>query len=191
MKRIEIRNARLMTTSLDSFIGQTLTWVPTAAFRDRYALIAPNNTTLAELDMSSWSSKANATVPEGTLFIHKEGWTGLKAAIYAGEQGPLVATFQRKRGRTNGQLLFPDGHEFQWAKTNFWGTQNAWVDATGSTAYVQFAKQAFSRKSTVIIQPQSGGLPELSLLVVLGLYNIHIEQRRQNSNAATVAAINS
>ncbi len=175
-----------MPTSLNSFVGQTLIWVPTAAFRDRYALLAPDNTTQAELDMSSWTSKANAIVPEGTLFMHKEGWTGLKVTIYAGEQGPLVATFQRKWTGTSGQLLFPDGREFQWARTNFWGSQKAWLDPTGNTLYVQFAKQGFSRKSTVTIQPSASNIPELSLLVVLGLYNIHIEQR--NSEAAATAA---
>lgn len=177
-----------MPASLNSFVGQTLTWVPTAAFKDRYALIAPDNSTLAELDMSSWSSKANALVSEGTLFMHKEGWSGLKVTIYAGEQGPLIATFQRKWTGTSGQLLFPDGREFTWAKINFWGTQKAWLDSTGNTIYVQFTKQSFSRKPTVIIQPQASGTSELSLLVVLGLYNIHIEQRN-NEAAATAATV--
>ena len=42
-----------MTSSLSYLVGQTLTWVPTAAFKARYDLIAPDNTTLATLDMSS------------------------------------------------------------------------------------------------------------------------------------------
>jgi hypothetical protein len=47
-----------MTSSLSYLVGQPLTWVPTAAFKARYDLIAPDNTTLATLDMSSWTSKA-------------------------------------------------------------------------------------------------------------------------------------
>lgn len=166
-----------MTSSLSTFIGQTLTWVHTAVLKARYDLIAPDNTTLATLDMSSWTSKANALVPEGTLFMHKEGWSGLKVAIYMGEQGPLIATYQRKWSGTSGQLVFPDGREFKWSKVNFWGTQKAWTDRAGTGVYVQFSTSGFSRKSSAVIYPQATDIPELSLLLVLGLYNILIEQR--------------
>ena len=100
-----------MTSSLQYLIGQELTWVPTATFQSRYDLVALDTTPLATLDMSNWTSKASATVPEGTLFIQKETWSGLKIAISLGEQGPLLATYQRKWTGTSGQLLFPDGRE--------------------------------------------------------------------------------
>lgn len=167
-----------MTSSLSYLVGQTLIWVPTAAFKDRYNLIAPDNTTLATLNMGSWASKANALVPEGTLFMHQEGWSGPKVAIHSVEQGPLLATYQRSKWNlTSGQLLFPDGREFRWGKINFWGTQKAWTDPTGHTTYVQLAVGGFSRKSTVVIHQQAAEIPELSLLLVLGLYNILIERR--------------
>ena len=166
-----------MTSFLGSFIGQTLTWVPTTAFKARYDLIASDSTTLATLDMSNWSSKANALVPEGSLFIHKEGWSGRKVVLSLGEQGPPLATYQRKWTGTSGQLSFPDGREFKWGKVNFWGTQKAWTDPTGHIAYMQFSIGAFSRKSTVELYPQAAELPELSFLLVLGLYNIILERR--------------
>ena len=102
-----------MTSSLGSLVGQTLTWVPTAALKDRYELIAPDKTTLATLDMRFWTSKANALVPEGTLFLHKERWFGLKVDISSGEHGPLLATYHSKWTGTSGQLVFPDGREFR------------------------------------------------------------------------------
>lgn len=177
-----------MTSSLSYLVGQTLTWVPTAALKARYDLITSDNTTLATLDMSSWTSKANARVPEGTLFLHKEGWSGLKVAIYSVEQGPLLATYQRKWTGTSGQLLFPDGREFRWGKVNFWGTQKAWTNPAGKTAYVQLSVGGFSRKSSVIIRPQAAEIPELSLLLVLGLYNILIE-RRDAAAASSSASV--
>ena len=169
---------RCMTSSLGSLVGQTLTWVPTAAWKDRYDLIAPDKTTLATLDMKSWSwtSKAQARVPEGTLFMQREGWFGQKVAISSVEQGPLLATYHSKWFGTSGQLVFPDGREFRWGKVNFWGTQKAWTDPTGTTAYVQLSTRVFSRTSTVVIHPQAAEIPELSLLLVLGLYNIVIER---------------
>ena len=177
-----------MVTSLSDRIGQTLIWMPTATFKDRYDLIAPDGATLATLDMSSWTSKAHAAVPEGSLFLHKEGWTGLKVAIYAVEQGPLIATYQGKWTGTGGQLIFPDGHAFKWSKTNFWGTQKAWTDSTGNITYVQHATRSFSRKSTAVISPQAAAIPELSLLLVLGLYNILIEKRKAAANSASTSS---
>lgn len=166
-----------MTSSLRYLIGQELTWVHTAAFKARYDLVAPDSTVLATLDMSSWNSKAHATVPEGTLFMHKENWSGLKVGIYAAEQGPPIATYQRKWTGTSGQLLFPDGRSFKWGKINFWGTQKAWTDLTGNTSYVQFSAQGFLHTSNVLIHLQSADIPELSLLAVLGMYNIIVERR--------------
>ena len=173
-----------MTSSLGSLVGQTLTWVPTAALKDRYDLIAPDKTTLATLDMRSWTSKANALVPEGTLFMHQEGWFGQKVAISSDEHGPLLATYQGKWFGASGQLVFPDGREFRWGKVNFWGTQQAWTDPINNTAYVQLSVGSFSRKSTVVIHSQAAEIPGLSLLLVLGLYNILIEKR----NAAAAAS---
>ncbi len=166
-----------MASSLSYLAGQELTWVPTMAFKARYDLVAPDSRVLATLDMSNWTSKAQASVSEGTLFIRKENWSGLKVGIYALEQGPLVATYQRKWTGTRGQLVFPDGHSYNWNKINFWGTQKAWTDSTGNTVYVQLSAKGFSRTSTVLIHPQATDIPELSLLVVLGLYNIIIERR--------------
>ncbi len=165
-----------------------MTWVPTAAFKARYDLITPDSTTLATLDMSNWTSSANALVPEGTLFIYKEGWSGQKIVISLGEQGPLLATYQRKWTGTSGQLLFPDGREFRWGKVNFWGSQKAWTDPTGNTAYVQLSVGAFSRKSTVEVYPQAAEIPELSFLLVLGLYNILLERRDAAATSAATSA---
>jgi hypothetical protein len=171
-----------MTTSLTSFAGQTVTWIPTATFKDRYDLIAPDNTTLATLDMSGWTSRAKAAVPEGTLFIQK---AGAKVVLSLGEQGPLLATYHSKWTGTSGQLSFLDAREFRWNKANFWGSQKCWTDPAGNTAYAQFSTGGFSRKVTVEIHPQAAAIPELSFLLVLGLYNILLERR----NAALVGTI--
>lgn len=172
-----------MALPLNSFVGQPLTWLPTATFKTRYDLVAPDNTTLATLDMSNWSSKANAFVPEGNLFLQTEGWSGRKVMLSFGEQGPLLATYQCTWSGASGQLMFPDGREFKWSKTNFWGTQKAWADPSGNTTYVQFSASGFSRKLTVVIHPQATAISELSLLLVLGLYNILVERR--NAAAAS------
>ncbi len=176
-----------MASSLNNLIGQTLTWVPTAALKARYDLTTPEGETLASLDMSNWNSKAHAVVPAGTLFMRREGWSGSKVSISAAEQGPLIATYRRKWSGTSGQLQFSNGREFKWGKINFWGTQKAWMDPTGAITYVRLSAGSFSRKSTVVIEAQGAEVPELSLLVVLGLYNILIERRDAAAVSASVS----
>lgn len=165
-----------MASSLSNFVGQELTWIPTALFKSRYNLTASDGTVLATLDMSRWRWKAQATVSGGTPFIQRDHWYSSKISIYAAERGPLIATYQRKWAGASGQIVFLDGRLFKWSRSNFRGTQKVWTDLTGNTIYVQLSK-GFSRKSTVLIYPQATEMPELSLLVVLGLYNIIMERR--------------
>ena len=174
-----------MATTFSNFVGQPLTWIHTALLKASYDLVAPDNATIATLDMSSWSTKATARVPEGTLFLRKEGWTGLKVAVSLDENGPTLATYQSRWTGTSGQVVFPDGRTFDWNKTNFWGTQKAWIDPVSKVPSIQISIGSFSRKSTVIIDPQAVEIPELSLLVVLGFYNILVEKRRQAAAAAS------
>ena len=103
--------------------------------------------------------------------MQREGWFGQKVAISSGGHGSLRATSHIKWSGTGGQLVFPDGREFRW------GTQKAWTDPTGTPAYVQLSTRVFSRTSTVVIHPQAAEIPELSLLLVLGLYNVISERR--------------
>ena len=154
-----------MTSSLGYLVGQPLTWVPTAALKDRYDLIAPDKTILATLDMGILKN-VKALVPEGTLFIHQEGSLGSKIVISSGEHGPLLATYRSEE--YSGQLVFPDGRKFIWGSFNFW--QKAWTDPTGHTTYVHFSGGGFSRTSTAVIHPQAAEIPDLSVLLVLGLY---------------------
>lgn len=177
-----------MTFSLNYPIGQELTWVPTGALKGYYDLVTTDSTVLATLDMSSGNSKVHATVPEGTLVFWNENMSGSKLDISASEQGPPIATYQRKFGITNGQLTFFDGRSFKWGRINFWGTQRAWTDPTGTTSYVQFSTKGFSSKSGVVIHPQAADIPELSLLVVLGLYNT-LKERRSAENASIISSL--
>jgi len=166
-----------MNSPLSAFLGQQLIWARTATFKDRYALVTADGQVLATLDMSSWTSKANAGVPEGMLFLKREGWTGRKVNILSGEQGPLLATFQRAWTGTRGQLLMADGRQYQWKSINFWSMRKMWGDPSASVVYIQFSPASFSRKVTIDLLPQAAEIPEISLLLVLGLYNIIVERR--------------
>ena len=102
-----------------------------------------------------------------------EGFLGSKIVISSGEHGPLLATFRfgDDQYRYPGKLVFPDGRTFLWGWPSSRGSQKAWTDPTGHTPYVHFSGGGFSRTSTAVIHPQAAEIPDLSLLLVLGLYN--------------------
>src|SRR2546430_1409944 len=112
-----------MTSQLRDLVGQPLTWIPTAALKSRYDLVTPDGTVLATLQMSNWNFKAYASVPEGTLFLKQEGWSGRTIVLSLGENGPRIATLQRTWSGSSGQLVFENGRTFRWTKLTFWGTQ--------------------------------------------------------------------
>ena len=177
-----------MTSSLNYPIGQELTWVPTGVLKGSYNLVTSDSTVLATLDMSNGSSKMHATVPEGTLVFWNENVSGSKLDISASEQGPSIAAYQRKFGITNGLLTFLDGHSFKWGRTNLLGTRRAWTEPTGTTPYVQFLTKDVSSTYGVVIHPQAADIPELSVLVVLGLYNT-LKERRSAENASVISSL--
>ncbi len=188
-----------MTPSLSDLVGQELTWVRPKAFQLRYNLIAPDNSVIATfpVEMSGWlygRHRLKALVPsgklfpDGTLFLdneeEREGrfpWSPkiVYVAISAVEQGPPLAIYKRYKTWHTGQLRFPDRREYSWDNVTFWGKKKVWKDSPpGTTAYVQIsADSIIELKFGVVIYPQAAEIPELSLLPVLGLYNILIEDR--------------
>src|SRR6266700_831701 len=178
-----------MTSPLSYLVGQPLTWVPTAAFQSRYDLVAPDGSVLATLEMSNWTYKAHASVPEGRIFLKQEGWSGRKVVLSLGENGPLLATIQRPWRGPSGQLVFENGRTFRWTKLNFWGTQKAWTDPTSNTTSIQFSSPGFSRKLAAQIHPVAAEIPELSSLLVLGLYVSLVEGSELAAAAAVAVAV--
>jgi hypothetical protein len=177
----EEENKETMAISLNNLVGVPLTWIPTAAFKDRYTLTAQNSNSLANLDMSNWSSKAIALVPEGTLFLHNQGWSGRKVAIALGEKSPPFVTFERGMFGSKGNLVFTNGRSITWKNANLFGTKKVWVDTASNVPFVYLKMSSFSRKITVTIEPPAVQIRELSLLFVLGLYNIIAEKRKEKA----------
>jgi hypothetical protein len=179
-------------TSMSDFAGQSLIWVRGAP---GWNLIAPDNSVIATfpVERKGWAvgvagrrwKKAKAIVPDGTgaLFLNEEGQRpNWHIAIYADEQGLPLAIYEEP------WLVFPDGRRLIWGRIDFfsalvelrrYGTMSygggGWADPTGPTTYVEFRDGM--RKKRVIIYPRAAEIrdPELSLLVVLGLYNMYVE----------------
>jgi hypothetical protein len=62
-----------MMIPIHKFAGQDLLWTPSAALKHQYELLA-GETVLATLDMSSWTSAAQAVTADGSFIIKREGF---------------------------------------------------------------------------------------------------------------------
>jgi hypothetical protein len=136
--------------------------------------------------------------PDRTLFLYNEEeragrfpWSPklVYVAISAVEQGPPLAIYKRYEIWHTGELGFPDGREYSWGNASFWGKKKVWKDSPpGTTTYVQIsADSIIERKFGVVIYPQAAEIPELSFLLVLGLYNILVEDREGMNELGKVA----
>jgi hypothetical protein len=172
-----------MTSSLSDLVGQPLTWV---LAKRGFTLIAPDNSAIATLESSGpHLKKAKALVPSGTLFPdgtiflrQEEDREGIRPVVFvvisAVEQGPPLASYKRDWPWHTGKLSFPDERGCRWDNVTLGGRKKVWRDTPpGPTTYVQFSG-GFG-KYHVEINPLAAEIPELSLLLVLGLYNILVE----------------
>lgn len=139
--------------------------------------------------------KAKALIPDGTgtLFLNQEKKEVRDIYIYAVEQGPRLATYSYRPDVIGvGFLRFNDGRTFQWGRVDFfsgiidlwrhrvkrWGN-GGWMDDKSNASYVEICDGMSQHR--VNISPLAADMrePELSLLVVLGLYNIDFENTQR------------
>lgn len=181
-------------TSMSDFAGQPLTWVRR---RKVWDLIASENSVIATFPVETSGGfglgvagkrfkKAKAIVPDGTgtLFLNEEG---RDVAVYTVEQGPRLATYREP------WLEFPDGRKFSWCRAGFFDSlkhlsyalkhlsyygAGAWADAKGDIPYVVIRDGMSNHRVDIYQATAELRDPELSLLLVLGLYNIFVENRQ-------------
>lgn len=123
--------------------------------------------------------RAQASIPDGTgtLFLNEED--GDLAIYESGDikeagRGPRLATYKQSRVDTKSRLEFPDGQVFRWFR---WGksAEGTWTDETLTTKYaVIHDGRNYYTNFPVDVLPPAADLPapRLSLLLVLGIYNV-------------------
>lgn len=160
-------------TPIHKFVGQDLLWSPSMTLRQQYELLA-GDTVLAQLDMSNWTSAAQAVVAEGTYIIKQEGFFRQQVMLRTREPGPVLATYTRGWGV--GMLQLADGRMFKWENANFWGTRKAWKTAS-SNCLMYFQTSPWTRDLLVRVEPEAISTPEHALLAVMGLYITILSKR--------------
>jgi hypothetical protein len=191
-------------TSMSDFAGQSLTWVSRGAvwqlITPDNSVIAtfPLETSGSHVGIAGIRyKKAKALIPDGTgaLFLNGDGphATPLNVAIYSVEQGPRLATYIKP------WLMFADGRTFLWdrvllisallnlrrdgLKALKRGGAGDWtlvkkIAGTNDTTritYVGIRDGMYHHHVDISPRAAEVGDPELSLLLVLGLYNIDVE----------------
>ena len=162
-----------MMTPIHKFAGQNLLWTPSTAFRQHYELLA-RDLVLATLDMSNWTTAAQAVIAEGKYTIKQEGFFRQQIMIRENDSGPILATYTRSWG--GGTLQLADGRIFTWENANFWGTKKTWKTSS-NTNLVQFYNSPWTRDLLVRVEPEALPTPEHPLLVIMGLYITILSKR--------------
>jgi len=180
-------------TSRDDFTGGWVRRRGTAP--PCFDLRAPDGTMIATFPVEAYGSRnvgiagkrwvrAQARIPDGTgtLFLNEED--GDLAIYESGDikeagWGPRLATYKQSPVDTKSRLEFPDGQVFRWFR---WGQagEGSWTDETLATKYVVIhdGRNHFTN-FPVDVLPAAADLPapRLSLLLVLGIYNVDVEDR--------------
>ncbi len=78
-----------MTSPLSYLVGQPLTWVPTAALKSRYDLVAPDGSVLATLEMSNWTYKnVPGVVQAGNLSLRTGAPSAGRSSTFGAPRKP-------------------------------------------------------------------------------------------------------
>jgi hypothetical protein len=172
--------------------GQNLTiqWVQPGLFKPWYELRAGryllgklrwrhfsfSEQALAEMGKDQWSfgytqfvkptvtiRRQNALLPESTFLIN---WRG------------------------KSELILPDGASYLWEKSDHWGCAWKFVEETTSRKgalprEICFTRQSGRLRKSVEVQfrPESGSIPDLTLLAPLGLYLFMLFERQAQSSS--------
>ena len=138
------------------FIGQELIWIPKSPLPNHHE-VRVGDAVLATLDTRR---PITAVVAEGSFIMKEEGVFRKRFSVHAQESGPALATYTGGWGTNT--LPWRDGLILQWGNP-MWGGKGGWKDMAG-LLFIHFHRRS------ITLYPQAAMLPDLSILVALGLY---------------------
>jgi hypothetical protein len=153
---------------MNNFIGQELTWISTK-FNTHFELHA-GETVLATLDRDGRSNQATVEGAEGKLEIRQDSKLSPSTQVYSAGTDTPLANFQINGTGGGGTMEMANGRTFLWKnKMLLTSRKHVWMDAQNQEL-VHWEAQVFDGKVVAQIEPAAAALPELSLLVIVGLY---------------------
>ena len=151
--------------------GQLIATFPVNAYGGGLIGLAGKRWVRAEAGIRDGTGTLFLNEEDGDFAIYEDG----DIATVAAARGPRLATYRQSWIDTRSRLEFPDGQVFRWFR---WGKdgKGTWTDETLTTEYAVIHYNRTDRYPVDILPPAAGiPPPRLSLLLVLGIYNIQVE----------------
>jgi hypothetical protein len=164
----------------------SLAWKQPSAWRREYHLVSDSGQHGWLAFTSAWRETAEAEIGGQRWTFNRSGFFKRQVLIAHAQEAEPFAVYYPHTWRTGGKLeLGSAGYEFS---SNFWMTRfEVW--GAGDQPLVTFHKGGFFRMTVgVEIEPGASRLPELPLLVALGLYIILLHERDAGAAAAATTA---
>lgn len=173
-------------------IGKELTWQKPQFARNYFEMYADDQR-IATLEWQSmWRNAAVASTPSNLWHFDRVGFwqRRIEITLEGRDTAGLYGVYTPNWAGDQGTLRLASGDDYEWKRTNFWGTQFEWLslrDADDPKPLLQFFKRTGFGKARAEIGFLATGIkPEtVDLLVAFGWYLLVLKER---DTAAVVAA---
>ena len=169
--------------SIFSATNQPLKWAQPSAFRMEYELLSGDEVFATLTFRSSFGTLATGDTADGCWTFKRVGFWQTRLTVRPCGDEQDLAVFKNNTWSGGGTLEFPDGRVFR-ATTNFWKTRLEFHNAAEEVLAVFHSGGFFHLSADVEIMPAGAHLPELPLILCLGLYLIIMMQQDSAAGAA-------
>lgn len=169
--------------SIFSATNQPLKWAQPSAFRMGYELLSGDEVFATLTFRSSFGTLATGDTADGCWTFKRVGFWQTRLTVRPCGDEQDLAVFKNNTWSGGGTLEFPDGRVFR-ATTNFWKTRLEFHNAAEEVLAVFHSGGFFHLSADVEIMPAGAHLPELPLILCLGLYLIIMMQQDSAAGAA-------
>jgi hypothetical protein len=162
--------------ALQAFWDSELAWTRSRPYSRHYRLMAGEEV-LATLDREGWfGGRATGEAADGRWAFRRTGFLPRRTVVRETKGGTEVATF-RDRWIGGGTLELAGGRTFRLVRVGFW--RPVWVFRDADDHDLIHFRRTFGRRNArVSVDSDARKLPELSLLVAAGWYQLVLSSER-------------
>lgn len=173
---------------LQPIVGTTLEWKQPKWSVDRYELRAGEEMVGELYWTKCLSDQAVGRYGDSTWILDRRGcFRDRVLAVEAGTQAQVASlVFEWLK---DGDLILTGGRSFRWYRTKIFDTAWALADKAGGAVFeIHLGMKWFKYQATVRLGPGAQAIPELGLLLCLGLYLCVCTMQDLAAGGAAVAA---
>lgn len=142
--------------------------------------VTASSSLAALLRLQNWGRTCDATCADGMWRFETKGFFGRTVTITSLPNGTPVGSFAWKfRG---GLTRLDEGDVFEWKALGFWSAERAFLTPSGFPILTFKPKLfAFKSRGGITVHREYASIPQLSMLVMLGVALVLTEQRRRRA----------